>query len=160
MLGSGSRGVRAIAETAALPGIVEALMTGAEAAMWEATVAVMTEAVMEAAMREATAAVMTEAVMEAAMRQAIEEGIVQAREPATAVAAEAATASGIAACRPALTRVRGVARSVALPTVAVAPAAAAREELRVWEDLEAAVRVVAAAAEGGDKRCPGNLLWS
>ena len=143
MLGSGSRGVRAIAETAALPGIVEALMTGAEAAMWEATVAVMTEA-----------------VMEAAMRQAIEEGIVQAREPATAVAAEAATASGIAACRPALTRVRGVARSVALPTVAVAPAAAAREELRVWEDLEAAVRVVAAAAEGGDKRCPGNLLWS
>jgi hypothetical protein len=141
MLGNGSRGARAIAETAAPPGIVEALMTGAEAAMWEAT-----------------AGVMTEAVVEAAMRQAIEEVIVQTREPATAVAVEAATASGIAACRPALTRVRGVARLVALRTVAVALAAAVREELRAWEDLVAVVRVV--AAEGGDKRCPGNLLWS
>ena len=106
-------------------------------------------------------AVMTGAVVEAAMREAIAEGIVQAREPATevptAVAVEAATASGIAVCRRARTRVPRVARLAALPTVAVAPAAAVRGELRAWEDHEA-VRAVAAAAEGGDKRCTGNLL--
>jgi len=155
MLGNGSKGVRAIAETAAPSGII----TGAEVAMPEAAAGVMTAVVLEVAMWEATVGVMTEAVVEAAMRQAIEEGIVQAREPATAVAAEAATASGIAVCRPALTRVRGVARLVALPTAAAAPAAAAREELRAWEDLEAVrVVVVVAAAGGGDKQCPGNLL--
>ena len=136
-----------IAETVAQLGTAGAVMTGAavEAAMWEAT----------------AGAVMTGAVVEAAMREAIAEGIVQAREPATevptAVAVEAATASGIAVCRRARTRVPRVARLAALPTVAVAPAAAVRGELRAWEDHEA-VRAVAAAAEGGDKRCTGNLL--